>query len=235
MRLVFFLFGLLNIIHSLSLMPPTQIRGIFFDVDGTLSDSWKLGFDSTQAVMKNAGYDLISEDSYHIGTKYSTPRRFAWHVTGDPEHEIGITLGQEFDRLYVDLVSPTTTALYPGIIPMLQKIKSSSNNIKIAALSNACGAYVSAVLQVNELNSFFDIGLGADEVPSPKPSPDGLLKLCQLTNTDPLYCIYIGDSPSDGIAAKAAGMRSIGKELTVYMYFYQLNNHQILHPFLTLS
>jgi len=43
-----------------------------------------------------------------------------------------------------------------------------------------------------------------------KPYPDGLLHCCQTIKVDPCRSIYIGDSPSDGQAATAAGMKSIG-------------------------
>jgi len=63
--------------------------GILFDVDGTLSDSFKLGFDSTNAVLKRNGIEEISAESYHQGTRFTTPMRLAWHVTGDPNNPIG--------------------------------------------------------------------------------------------------------------------------------------------------
>jgi phosphoglycolate phosphatase-like HAD superfamily hydrolase len=77
-------------------------------------------------------------------------------------------------------------------------------------LSNAGGKYVNAVLKGNGVDAEFDFRLGADDVPTPKPSPDGLLHCCKLVGVDPEGCIYIGDSPSDGKAAKAAGMIGIG-------------------------
>jgi hypothetical protein len=57
-------------------------RAILWDVDGTLSDSYMLGFSSTQKVLSNNGKAAITEDEYHLGTKYTTPRRLSWHVTG---------------------------------------------------------------------------------------------------------------------------------------------------------
>jgi phosphoglycolate phosphatase-like HAD superfamily hydrolase len=62
---------------------------VLWDVDGTLSDSLQLGFDSTNAVLQRNGKNPISTESYHQGTKFTTPRRMAWHVTGDPDHLIG--------------------------------------------------------------------------------------------------------------------------------------------------
>lgn len=78
------------------------------------------------------------------------------------------------------------------------------------ALSNACTAYVNAVIEVNQLSNIFSIGLGPDQVPAPKPAPDGLLQMARQLHVSPDRCVYVGDSPSDGLAASAAGMFSIG-------------------------
>ena len=191
-------------------------RAVLWDVDGTLSDSYRLGFDSTNKVLTDVGI-TISEDQYHQGTKLTTPRRLAWHVTGNPDDPAGIALGQRFDDLYVELVSTETAPFYPGIMDVLNTIVEKKSNsigegspVVLGALSNACGAYVKAVLKVNGVTDRFSIGLGADEVPAAKPQPDGLLMICQQLQLDPTKCIYVGDSPSDGQAATAAGMLSVG-------------------------
>jgi HAD superfamily hydrolase (TIGR01509 family) len=184
--------------------------GVFFDVDGTLADSYRLGFDSTNEVLKNHNIQPIDEHNYHEGTKYTTPRRLAWHVTGNPDDPIGESLGQEFDELYINLVTPITAGLYPGIKEMFQKLRKQDHLIQFAALSNAHTDYVRAVLRVNDLESYFEIGLGAEAVPAAKPAPDGLWQICRHLQLPPVHCIYIGDSPTDGQAATNAGMKSIG-------------------------
>jgi HAD superfamily hydrolase (TIGR01549 family) len=185
-------------------------RAVLWDVDGTLSDSYKLGFDSTNKVLLNVGV-TITEDQYHEGTKLTTPRRLAWHVTGNPDDPTGIDLGTQFDDLYVELVSTETAPFYPGIMDVLSTLQEKNqNDLVLGALSNACGAYVTAVLKVNGVTDMFSIGLGADEVPAAKPQPDGLLKICKTLGLDPALCVYVGDSPSDGQAATAAGMKSVG-------------------------
>lgn len=184
-------------------------KGVLWDVDGTLSDSFMLGFESTQQILQNNGYNRISEDDYHKGTRYTTPRRLAWHVTDNLDDPIGINLGNQFDELYVKLVSPKTAPLYDGIKELLQDI-CSQNHVKVGALSNACGSYVESVLIENKIKSFFIASYGADQVPEAKPSSLGLLKLSSELDLNPSDCVYIGDSPSDGEAAKAAGMYSIG-------------------------
>jgi phosphoglycolate phosphatase-like HAD superfamily hydrolase len=131
-----------------------KLRAVLWDVDGTLSNSYLLGYQSTNIVFKNNGIPEIAEDVYHLGTKYTTPRRLAWHSTGDPDHESGLALGKQFDELYVDLVSMETAAFYDGISTTLRTISKTHPTLRQGALSNACGAYVQAVLKVNKVTDF---------------------------------------------------------------------------------
>lgn len=48
------------------------------------------------------------------------------------------------------------------------------------------------------------------QVTGAKPKPDGLLQCCSVLGVNPAACVYVGDSPTDGQAAAAAGMPSIG-------------------------
>jgi phosphoglycolate phosphatase-like HAD superfamily hydrolase len=203
---------------------PQDAEGVIFDIDGTLANSWKLGFDATQVVLKNRNIPLITEELYHECTRYSTPDRLARHagyIPGDKGFdEIGKALAAEFDDLYVGLVDKSTAGFYPGIdelildLPISEVNDDEKRGVKIAALTNACVAYAHAVLKTNcdgrEIYSRFLSIHGADTVPQPKPKPDGLLICCQEIDISPERCVYIGDSPTDGLAAKAAGMISIG-------------------------
>lgn len=187
-------------------------KAILFDVDGTLANSWRLGYDATVVVLKNNHVEEITEDIYHECTKYATPERLARHagyVPGDADFErVGQQLGEEFDALYVGLVTTKTAGFYNGITELLEGIP---DYVKLGALTNACVKYAEAVLDVNgSAGSRFGSIRGADNVPAPKPSPDGLLVVCNDLGVDPKDCVYIGDSPSDIFAAKNAGMPAIG-------------------------
>lgn len=191
----------------------SKIDGVLFDVDGTLSDSYMLGFTATQEVLKKECFPLIDEQTYHGGTIYTTPRRFAWHATGNPDDSSGVgeRLGELFDDYYVKLVSLETAPLYSGVDEMLGLFKSEFPQVKLGALSNACGAYVDAVIKVNNLMDTFGVSKGADEVCEAKPKGGGLIECSRILQVDPSKCVYVGDSPTDGQAASAAGYHcSIG-------------------------
>lgn len=102
----------------------------------------------------------------------------------------------------------------------------------MALLSNASLAYVLKVQEVHKLHDLFLSAHGADSVPKPKPFGDGILHVLKELEVDhetepqveateesqnettkqniSKKIVYIGDSPSDGKAAKAANVLSIG-------------------------
>jgi phosphoglycolate phosphatase-like HAD superfamily hydrolase len=149
----------------------------------------------------------------------------------DPDYTLlGQQLGKEFDDLYIGMVSMTTACFFPGVLDILKRIASSAssttisnnnsnNSMKLGALTNASVEYAHAVFRVNldsnkdddkthQIN-FLSIH-GADTAPRPKPHADGLLLVCKELNVNPNQAVYVGDSPSDAVAANAAGMTSIG-------------------------
>lgn len=209
-----------------------QVKGIIFDIDGTLADSWRLGYDATLTVLERHNIPLITPEFYHSCTKYSTPERLARHAGYEPGHPLfeptGRKLAQEFDDLYVSLVTTETAGLFEGILPLLVKIP---DDVAVGALTNAAVRYAHAVLQTNcpssragrkpgttagagadpiEFYRRFRSIRGADDVPAPKPSPEGLWQVCRDLQLKPSDCVYVGDSPTDGVAAHEAGMPSVG-------------------------
>ncbi len=151
----------------------SSIKGVIFDIDGTLADSWNLGYQATMTVLADYHnnnneeqhttdtYPLTAEE-YHYGCRFTTPERLARHVGLEPGHElfesVGEDLGARFDDYYVQLVDKTTAGFYEGIGPMLVKLHcgnddngecSSSSGVQLGALTNACVEYAHAVLKAN--------------------------------------------------------------------------------------
>ncbi|CAJ1438296.1 unnamed protein product, partial [Effrenium voratum] len=159
-------------------------------------------------VLARNGFPEVSEAEYREATRFTTPARLAFHAKTDPDHSIGLELAKQFDEEYVALVSPSSVPLFPGLQTLLQELV--AKEVCLGALSNACGAYVRAVLAAHSLSSHFKCQLGADDVDEAKPNPGGLLRCCRLLGADPSECVYVGDSLGDGLAASAAGLRSVG-------------------------
>ena len=168
-------------------------KAVIFDIDGTLADSWKLGFDATEVVLKNNDIPAITEQLYHECTKYATPERLARHAgllpgVNDRFEAEGARLAKEFDELYIGLVDTKTAGFFDGIQEILDAIPS---NVKLAALTNACVAYAHSVFDVNSperlangkgtLSKRFLSVHGADTYVQ-----------CQQQNGCVVFCMFVG-------------------------------------------
>jgi phosphoglycolate phosphatase-like HAD superfamily hydrolase len=174
--------------------------------------------DATNTVLAAAGHPAITPQEYHLSTRYPTPDRMARHcglLPNDPDggaahQRVGLELGAKFDMLYISLVTPETAPTYEGVPELLRAL---SQRVPLAALTNACAAYAERIMVTHDLRTTFTVVHGADTVPRAKPHPDGLwqcLAELGLQREDCGRCVYIGDSPSDGQAARAGGLQSIG-------------------------
>lgn len=185
--------------------------GILWDLDGTLVNSAPLCIDATNHVLRLHGFDKVVEPpEYHEGCRYITSRRLAFHATGNPDDTaLGDALGASFDAYYIDLVTTLNVTIIAGIKSILEKYASDERCV-LGVLSNACGKYVRKVCDVHEISHLFAVRYGADDVFKAKPEPEGLFK-CALDMSVPApSCLYVGDAITDALAARAAGMRSVG-------------------------
>ena len=124
----------------------TTTTTVLFDIDGTLADSFQLGFDATQEVLAREGLPPITHADYHAHTIYPTPERLARHafqlptprgVVEDGAAEAlslgkvasredfqatAVRLGAAFDKLYIGLVSTETACFYDGVGALLERL-----------------------------------------------------------------------------------------------------------------
>eukprot|EP00697_Spironema_sp_BW2_P003493 gnl/Spiro4/14640_TR7885_c0_g1_i1.p1 gnl/Spiro4/14640_TR7885_c0_g1~~gnl/Spiro4/14640_TR7885_c0_g1_i1.p1 ORF type:complete len:232 (+),score=41.66 gnl/Spiro4/14640_TR7885_c0_g1_i1:108-803(+) len=186
---------------------PWPLYGVLFDLDGTLCDTFELGFQATSQVLRNHGLPEITSQQYQYGCRYPTPQRLAWHVTGSPDRPEGVALAQMCELLCElsrwtndkcnsnyrngDNNSSNNNSNNSGRSSSDINNNSANNNCKLrlGALSNACGAYVRTVLQRTGVEEHFAVACGADDVPAPKPYPDGLLHIVmQSRGAEPRSC-----------------------------------------------
>ena len=187
----------------------SKCQVVVWDVDGTLADSTDLGFDCTNLVLRQNALAEITRAQYLQGTRHTTPRRLAWHATGDADAACGEALGAAFDATYVELVSRDTTGFYDGVDAIVERLREDGR--AQAVLSNACGTYARAVVRANGVEGTMKRCYGADDVPLAKPAPDGVLMIMRELGVEDLGTVcYIGDAPSDGAAARAAGCVAVG-------------------------
>ena len=65
---------------------------------------------------------------------------------------------------------------------------------------------VEDALERDGLRALVEVIVGADDVPRPKPAPDGLLRAAGSLGIPAGDCVFVGDSEVDARAAQAAGV-----------------------------
>ena len=84
---------------ALHMAGPAPTMAVVFDVDGTLCDSFALGFGATNAVLARHGYAEIDAAAYHAGCVFTTPERMARHAVGASDAAVGAVLGLAVPRV----------------------------------------------------------------------------------------------------------------------------------------
>ena len=96
--------------------------------------------------------------------------------------------------------------LMPGARDLLDDLRKRGFSLALATNRDRPWAALAAA----GLAPYFDSAAGVLEVPSGKPAPDMLWLILERLQADPDQSVFIGDAPTDMMAAARAGMRGLG-------------------------
>lgn len=182
-----------------------MIRLILFDNDGTLSDSVPTCRDATNVALAEAGLKPVSMMDIAKGMRLETVLRMMEHA-GTEDRRLGEKLSASFYDHW-EAISDETL-LFPGIPELLETLADSG--ISMGIVSNNRSDVVTRVMSSGGIVKHFPVIIGEDNAEETKPGPGGLLQACRLCGFPPEETVYVGDGPSDSLAARAAGIISIG-------------------------
>ncbi len=181
------------------------IRGIIFDLDGTLVDSLEDITIALNHALETVGQPTRDEEwvRRHLGHGAAHLVHCAVAGTRAAPHDRDVL--DEFVRYY-DEHPCDTTAPYPAVREVLTAL--TARNLAMAVLSNKTVIIVRKVLQILDMERFFTNIWGGDSFPDRKPSPVGLQHFLELHQLQPKEMMMIGDSPADIESALNAGTLS---------------------------
>jgi 2-phosphoglycolate phosphatase len=183
-----------------------SIRTILFDLDGTLLDTAPDLALALNTVLQEQQRQPIPENKIRSWISYGTTRliKNAFGFTDEqtvPEH-----LRQRFLTLYAEHIADQTS-LFPGMAEVLETIE--QTNRQWGIVTNKASALTEPLLQKLGLVKRSLCHISGDSLPQCKPHPAQLLHACQLAQTPPEACVYIGDASRDIEAGQRAGMRTL--------------------------
>ena len=177
-------------------------KAIIFDLDGTLIDSIPAHIHAYQKLATNEFGIHLEQESIlkHFGKK-SREIIKALLPIGERDLDSLVKKKQSFYREAFDSVK-----LLPGAKKLLQITK--KKGIKRALGTSSSRRNVD--FAIKKFNLEFDAIITGEDVECGKPCPDSFLKLAHRLGLSPSDVLVIGDAVYDIIAAKKAGMKSIG-------------------------
>ncbi len=172
---------------------------VIFDMDGTLTQTNQLIFDS---------FNHIAES--YLGKRFSVPEITA--MFGPPEEGALVKIVGESRldaafREYLDYYRThhrRLAKLYPGIREILDMVKAKDRSL---ALFTGKGRFTTTItLQEFGLEDYFDHVVTGNDVRQHKPSAEGILSILDRLRLQPEEVLMVGDSVSDLKASREAGV-----------------------------
>ncbi|MGX8832804.1 prolipoprotein diacylglyceryl transferase [Amedibacillus sp. YH-ame6] len=176
---------------------------VIFDLDGTLVDTKDLVFASFVHTFKKYKPDyVLSEEELYSFLGPTLKQSFARYFDASLVDEL-IAYYREFNhKVHDEYVKEV-----PHVKETLQYLK--ENDYDIAIVSNKLQEIVRMGLRKFDLEQYFDVVIGSEDMEKAKPSPKGLLKACELLHRTHDDIVYIGDAPSDIRTCKNMGAYSV--------------------------
>jgi pyrophosphatase PpaX len=178
-----------------------RFETVLFDLDGTVVDSGAI----ILASMRHATREVLGRD-------YSDDELL--QAVGGPglEAQMHALAPDHVERL-VDVYRAHNEPLHesleacPGMADVLVRLRDEGRRLGVVTAKRR--ATVELAFARVPLGHLFDAVVGGDETERHKPDPEPLLLGAERLGADPAATAYVGDSPFDIRAAKAAGMCAV--------------------------
>ncbi len=183
-----------------------KVHQILFDFDYTLADSSEGIIASINYALQKKGYSPADPDAVRKMIGHSLEDAFGRFV--DPADTVTI---QECKRLFMDFADTgemlKRTFILDGVEESLKNLY--ENFYTLGIVSTKRRSTIEETLTRFELEDYFDVIIGYEDVHQLKPDPEGLLKAIDYLAGDASDSLYVGDSLVDVETARRAGVRMI--------------------------
>lgn len=98
--------------------------------------------------------------------------------------------------------------VFPEVEAMLSALR--ARGVALGIVTNKGRSSTQITLEAFGLAHHFSAIRSGDDVARPKPDPTGIVEVMRELGADRRRSVYVGDSPSDMLAARAAGVRALG-------------------------
>lgn len=184
-------------------------KGCIFDLDGTILDTvYSIGHNVNET-LQTLGLPTHPIDAYKqfAGDGQEMLIRRALAASGDDQNRLFDEANADYTRRFA---TGCTEDVHPfdGITEMIQKLK--ERNFRVAVLSNKEDANVVHIIDTVFPKGTFDYVMGKRKDMERKPNPAGVYLIMKELSIEPEDCLYVGDTNTDMLTGKNAGLYTIG-------------------------
>ncbi len=179
-----------------------RFKAILFDLDGTLIDSTQLILESYRHTMRVHRGTTLPDSAWIEGL--GTPLRVQFRRFTSDEDEV-----QRMIATYRNWNLANHDAMvraFPGAPETVRDLKTRGARLAIVTSKNRNG--VEMGLRLCGFDGLFDTLVTSDDLEASKPDPAPVLAALERLGTAASETLFVGDSPHDIAAGRAAGTRT---------------------------
>jgi beta-phosphoglucomutase-like phosphatase (HAD superfamily) len=178
------------------------IKGLIFDLDGTLADTMPFHFRGWKIACKKFGADI--EPAFlrkHTGSP-------GWIIASEIIKECNLNGNVSIDEIMNEKLKEfyKDQHLVKPILPVVEIVKKYHGILPMSVGTGGHRLAVERTLEITGLRKYFDIVVTANDVDNFKPHPETFLKCAEQMNVDPEFIEVFEDGDLGIEAAIKAGM-----------------------------
>ena len=180
-----------------------KVKGILFDLDGTIVNSKEAYLEAAKTA-----FQAMGQKSPSMQTALEIPKRLEQN---QPIDDIIKANTQQFLDVYLKTyyaVTEMKTTPMPNVAATLRALQQKAK-LALITMRYVPKAAVMHELEQFSLAKYFTHIITALDTHKPKPSPEALIQALKVMDVQICDCLIVGDSVADIKAGKAAGAKTV--------------------------
>lgn len=188
-----------------------KLKGLLFDMDGTLVDNLAYHFMAFDAYAKREGFTLLEPVSLKINGMHSNDI-FPLLLGNEVVAQYGLDrLNREKEEVYRDMYRPKIAPI-AGVIELLKEAKKAG--VKCAIGSSGCRENVEMIIEGLGIADLIDGSISGSDVTHGKPHPEIFTKAHELLGLKAEECVVVEDAVNGIVAGVRAGCKCLAVTTT---------------------